>query len=48
MIRCLMRKPNITRPLQVKKDGALYTGTLEDEEKMIVSGRVNFDAFGFI
>ena len=33
------------RVLQVKKDGTIYNGQ-EDEEKMIVSGRVLFDAFG--
>jgi RHS repeat-associated protein len=35
------------RVLQTKKDGSLFTGdNTSDEEKMIVSGRVLFDAFG--
>ncbi len=37
----------LKRPLQVKKDAALYTAPQgADEESMIVSGRVTFDAFG--
>ena len=39
----------LKRSLQVKKDGAIYTElNTPDEEKMIVSGRVIFDAFGRI
>ena len=35
------------RSLQTKKDGAIHVSPqVDDEEKVIVSGRVNFDAFG--
>ena len=37
----------LSRPIQVKKDAAIYDAdTGEDVERMIVSGRVMFDAFG--
>ncbi len=37
----------LTRVLQIKKDGAIFTASGQpDEERMIVSGRVQFDAFG--
>ena len=37
----------INRTLQVKKDGAIHTAPQDDdEEQMIVSGRLTFDAFG--
>ncbi|MBX2927667.1 MAG: hypothetical protein KF852_07535 [Saprospiraceae bacterium] len=35
----------LMRPVQVKKTGALYNGAA-DQDVMIVSGRVHFDAFG--
>lgn len=35
----------LMRPIQVKKDAAIYTAGTENEE-MTVSGRINYDAFG--
>jgi RHS repeat-associated protein len=35
----------LMRPVQVKKTGSVFNGSTNDE-KMIVSGRVKFDAFG--
>jgi len=37
----------LARPVQVKKTGALFVGNAADDQvKMIVSGRIKFDAFG--